>query len=490
MYSKQVDEVRGKPCLPAALVHKPPRFPSRKASPGGLQETSPLQNGSPTMLMTPRCQGKEEQKRTSEGSLRLGTELSAVDTLCTRDRAAFLQLLLTDGSSQSPVRPLTNQPPGRSLWAPPEEVGLGGSCSGHLRAGGPEKGAIPLCRPEGFTCGWSTENGAMVHEQGWDYNTALNGKSDEESRGQCSFNDFTVGVTRHWVPASHSCGFSWGQARLSDAPRHPIGGTQCISCQRLGAGGSHAMDSPSELLPGNQSSVWGKDLRTEVLRAPCTERHLRNLRKSLAPGPSGNADGSSAHGPSSSKALIRVCQHCMLAPGARTSPDCSPPLPPTQGPAETLAENTQTHRNRDLILRYQHKGKQAFSVDRNHVSAMLGPGLDDQSCIGRYVAESVAVLTVFCHGLGRRYLCPALSSGEKEIGSAKGFSHVFPDPLSSVTSVFGTDIPTRTPFPASFPVASSSSLSKTHNKGSLPSGVISTLSVVNKIPMCLDSLQR
>lgn len=38
------------------------------------------------------------------------------------------------------------------------------------------------------------QNGAMVHEQGWDYNTALSGKSDEESRGQCSFNDFTVSL--------------------------------------------------------------------------------------------------------------------------------------------------------------------------------------------------------------------------------------------------------------------------------------------------------
>lgn len=43
-------------------------------------------------------------------------------------------------------------------------MGLGGSCSGHLRAGGPEQGAIPLCRPEGFTCGWSTEIGST---SGW-----------------------------------------------------------------------------------------------------------------------------------------------------------------------------------------------------------------------------------------------------------------------------------------------------------------------------------
>ncbi|KAI4530371.1 hypothetical protein MG293_019260 [Ovis ammon polii] len=162
MYSKQVDEVRGKPCLPAALVHKPPGFPSRKASPGGLPETSPLRNGSPTMLMTPRCQGKEEQSSFPEAAadgrlFSVSSKTAKIDMQLYFPKCVVFYKLATRDDLKG-EKELTNQPPGRSPWAPPEEVGLGGSCSGHLRAGGPEQGAIPLCRPEGFTCGWSTEN--------------------------------------------------------------------------------------------------------------------------------------------------------------------------------------------------------------------------------------------------------------------------------------------------------------------------------------------
>lgn len=62
--------------------------------------------------------------------------------------------------------PATGRPP----WAPPEEAGLGGSRSGHLRAGSPEQRAIPRCRPEGFTHGWSTDGAGaapQAAERGW-----------------------------------------------------------------------------------------------------------------------------------------------------------------------------------------------------------------------------------------------------------------------------------------------------------------------------------
>lgn len=59
-------------------------------------------------------------------------------------------------ADQPATRPVT--------MGPAEEVGLGGTCSEHLRAGGPEQWAIPLSRPEGFTRGWSTEAGSTP---GW-----------------------------------------------------------------------------------------------------------------------------------------------------------------------------------------------------------------------------------------------------------------------------------------------------------------------------------
>ena len=60
-----------------------------------------------------------------------------------------------------------NQPAtGRPPWAPPEEADLGGSRSGHLRAGSTERRAIPLCRPEGFARGWSTEGVGAAPQAG------------------------------------------------------------------------------------------------------------------------------------------------------------------------------------------------------------------------------------------------------------------------------------------------------------------------------------
>ena len=67
----------------------------------------------------------------------------------------------------------------------------------------------------------------------------------------------------------------------------------------------HRPEACRSLLLSSVFSTFPRDLRTQVLRAPCAERHLWSLRKSLAPAPSGNTDGSSAHGPSSSRALIR-----------------------------------------------------------------------------------------------------------------------------------------------------------------------------------------
>ena len=67
----------------------------------------------------------------------------------------------------------------------------------------------------------------------------------------------------------------------------------------------HRPEACQSCLLSSVFSMFPRDLRTEVLRAPCTERHLQNLRKSLDPASSGNADGSSAHGPSSKRAQIR-----------------------------------------------------------------------------------------------------------------------------------------------------------------------------------------
>lgn len=104
------------------------------------------------------------------------------------------------------------------------------------------------------------------------------------------------------LPSADSYGISAASVTLSrlqtDTQAHPGGSASEQT--------PHRPEACRSRLLSPVFSTFPRDLRTEVLGAPCTERHLRNLRKSLAPGPSGNADGSSAHGPSSSKALIRV----------------------------------------------------------------------------------------------------------------------------------------------------------------------------------------
>ena len=104
------------------------------------------------------------------------------------------------------------------------------------------------------------------------------------------------------LPSADSYGISAASVTLSrlqtDTQAHPGGSASEQT--------PHRPEACRSRLLSPVFSTFPRDLRTEVLGAPCTERHLRNLQKSLAPGPSGNADGSSAHGPSSSKALIRV----------------------------------------------------------------------------------------------------------------------------------------------------------------------------------------
>ncbi|KAI4550683.1 hypothetical protein MJT46_018190 [Ovis ammon polii x Ovis aries] len=356
MYSKQVDEVRGKPCLPAALVHKPPGFPSRKASPGGLPETSPLRNGSPTMLMTPRCQGKEEQSSFPEAAAdgRLFSVSSKTDGKGNR--------IVPIGPGLLPTQQTLLTSP---LWAPGNKLS---SLSGQK----------PGCASMGSTL---------------DLRGRTPGSWDLQPRGHILSPGRLKRISHSCSPGGGypSLGAGFAQLRLLLGPSSAVG----FCCSR-------AAKKPATIRQPSPRWRVATPPAVDPVELFMLTEHYWQYRQT-----------------------VRTLRQEFM----------------TEGPAETPAENTETHRNRDLILCCQHKGKQAFSVDRNHVSAMLGPGLDDQ----------------------------------------------FPDPLSSVTSVFGTDIPTRTPFPASFPVASSSSLSKTHNKGSLPSGVISTLSVVNKPQLRLES---
>ena len=178
--------------------------------------------------------------------------------------------------------------------------------------------------------------------------------------------------------------------RPSSSPSRPPPAPLC-PCRRLQLLPSAAQRPPcqlpgqpsstAQLLPSSPSTALVCPLLGFLLcgvSTPQSQRPVPSCSQLCAPQGS-VARTSEGAAPDLGLSVSTAC--CHQAPEPAPTPAHAfphPPLPPTQGPAATPAENTQTHRNRDLILRHQHKGKQASSVDQILVSAMLGPGLDDQ----------------------------------------------------------------------------------------------------------------